>query len=145
MCAFSYNPPPPWTVLGVTCQTLLKNLVSVWTSTLFRGRGGGGNPGIAILTTVDWRSLTNFLPKRGGGKSSVPNPFGQDCSLYADVVLFSFPSFQKHRRAPQQSKRTRTSPTTTPLRWRSINPLRFKFYHPRSTDFEEKIEGLWTG
>ena len=34
------------------------------------------------------------------------------------------------------------SPTTTPLRWRSINPLRFIFYHPRSTDFEEKIEGL---
>ena len=55
---------------------------------------------------------------------------------------FSFRSFQKHRRAPQQSKRARTSPTTTPLRWRSINPLRFKFYHPRSTDFEENIEGL---
>ena len=32
------------------------------------------------------------------------------------------------------------SPTTIPLRWRSINPLRFIFYHP--TDFEEKIEDL---
>ena len=95
MCTFSYNPPPPWTVLGVTCQTLLKNLVSVWASTLFRGRGGGGNPGIAKLTTVDWRSLTNFLPKRGGGKSSVPNPFGQDCSLYTDVVSFFFSFFSK--------------------------------------------------
>ena len=31
------------------------------------------------------------------------------------------------------------NPTTIPLRWRSINPLRFTFYHP--TDFEEKIEG----
>ena len=31
------------------------------------------------------------------------------------------------------------SPTTIPLRWRSINALRFTFYHP--TDFEEKIEG----
>ena len=38
-----------------------------------------------------------------------------------------------------------SSPTTTPLHWRSINPLRFIFYHPRLTDFEEKIEGLWTG
>ena len=36
-------------------------------------------------------------------------------------------------------------PLRTPLRWRSINPSRFTFYHPRSTDFEEKIEGLWTG
>ena len=32
-----------------------------------------------------------------------------------------------------------------PLRWWSINPLWFIFYHPRSIDFEEKIEGLWTG
>ena len=37
-------------------------------------------------------------------------------------------------------------PTTTPLRWLLINPLRFIFYHPRSTDFEENIGGrLWTG
>ena len=35
-----------------------------------------------------------------------------------------------------------SSPTTTPLHWRSINPLRFIFYHLRLTDFEEKIEGL---
>ena len=37
-------------------------------------------------------------------------------------------------------------PTTAPLHWLSINPLRFIFYHPHSTDFEENIEGrLWTG
>ena len=48
----------------------------------------------------------------------------------------------------ERSERARTSaegdkeksPTTIPLRWRSINALRFIFYHP--TDFEEKIEGL---
>ena len=48
----------------------------------------------------------------------------------------------------ERSERARTSaegdkeksPTTIPLRWRSINPLRFIFYHP--TDFEKKIEGL---
>ena len=29
-----------------------------------------------------------------------------------------------------------SSPTTTTLRWRSINPLRFIFYHQRPMDFE---------
>ena len=35
-----------------------------------------------------------------------------------------------------------SSPTTTPLRWQSINAPWFIFYHVRSTDFEEKIDGL---
>ena len=38
-----------------------------------------------------------------------------------------------------------SSLTATPLRWWSINPVLFVFYHPRATDFEEKMEGLWTG
>ena len=39
-----------------------------------------------------------------------------------------------------------SSPTPTTLRWRSTNPPRFfLFYHAHSTDFEKKIEGLWTG
>ena len=46
-------------------------------------------------------------------------------SLYTDVVLFSFSKTPASSRAK-----------------RSINPLRYKFYHPRSTDFEEKTEGL---
>ena len=58
-------------------------------------------------------------------------------------------SFRKHRRAKRAREKERrlffSSPTTTPLRWRSINPLWFIFYHPRSTDFEEKIEDPWTG
>ena len=29
--------------------------------------------------------------------------------------------------------------------WLVPKSLRFIFYHPRSTDFEEKIEGMWTG
>ena len=33
-----------------------------------------------------------------------------------------------------------SSPTTTPLRRRSINPPRFIFHHVRSTDFEEKMD-----
>ena len=42
-------------------------------------------------------------------------------SLYTDIVLFFFSFFLK------------TSG--------ELNPLRFIFYHLRSTDFEEKIEG----
>ena len=62
------------------------------------------------------------------------------------LVYFSFRSFQKHRRARERSERAiyknTSSPTTTPLRWLSINPLWFIFYHPCSTDSEEKIEGV---
>ena len=78
------------------------------------------------------------------------------------LSYFSFRSFRKHRRARERSERARTSeerekesknkeslfsssPTPTPLRWRSINPLRLVVYHARLTDFEEKLEGLWTG
>ena len=61
---------------------------------------------------------------------------------------FIFPSFQKHRRAKWAHENERTTApttTTTPLLWWLINPLRFIFYHPRSTDFEEELEDLWTG
>ena len=67
-------------------------------------------------------------------------------------ILISFLSFRKTS-VSSRAKRARekeklifsSSLTNTLLRWRSINPLRFIFYHPGSTDFEEKIEGLWTG
>ena len=69
---------------------------------------------------------------------------------------FSFRSFRKHRRARERSDCARTSaereiekfsflPTPTLLQWRSINLLWFTSYHPRSTDFKDKIEGLRTG
>ena len=60
------------------------------------------------------------------------------------MFYFSFRPFQKHRRARENERgaRERKIPTTTLLRWRSINPLRFIFYHQGSTDFQEKIEGL---
>ena len=56
------------------------------------------------------------------------------------LLYFSFRYFRKHRRAHKRSERARTSAErdTTPLRWRPINPLRFIFYHSRSTDFKEK-------
>ena len=70
------------------------------------------------------------------------------------MFYFSFRFFQKHRvrmsarerarRARKKAKERSSSSTTTLLRWQSINPLRSIFYHPRSMDFEEKIEGLWT-
>ena len=61
-------------------------------------------------------------------------------SLYTDIVLFFFSSFSK-------TSASKPTPTSTPLRWRSIlkSPAVIIFYHARLTDFEEKIEGLWTG
>ena len=54
-------------------------------------------------------------------------------SLYTDVVLFFFSFFS-------------LLPHPYPLAL-SVNkfPVVFIFYHVRSMDFEEKIEGLWTG
>ena len=71
-------------------------------------------------------------------------------SLYPDVVLFFFSFFQKTSASAQarwarEREKEFFFPTPTPLRWRSINPPRFNFYHACLTDFEEKIEGLWTG
>ena len=69
-------------------------------------------------------------------------------SLYTDVVLFFFSFFSKTSASSRERKiylLFSSSPTTTPLRWWSINPPRFMFYHARSTDFEEKVEGPWTG
>ena len=34
-------------------------------------RGGGGNRGMAVLTTVNWRSLSNFLPNEGEEEGGV--------------------------------------------------------------------------
>ena len=55
-------------------------------------------------------------------------------SLYIDVVFFFFSFISK------------TSAREASMRERAVNKtLRFIFYHARSTDFEEKMEGLWTG
>ena len=77
-----------------------------------------------------------------------------DVSLYTDVVTFFFSFFSSAReklareneRGPRERKIKNdhifsSSPNTTPLRWRSINLTRFIFYHARSTDYDEKIEG----
>ena len=40
---------------------------------------------------------------------------------------------------------SKTSASSRAKRARSINPLWYTFYHSRLTDFQEKIEGLWTG
>ena len=47
--------------------------------------------------------------------------------LYTDVVLFFFLFFSKTSASARESKIFSFSPTTTPLRWRSINPPRFLF------------------
>ena len=76
-------------------------------------------------------------------------------SLYTDVVSFFFSFFWKlnigeHAGEARESERgTRerkkqifsSSPNPCLLALASINPPQFIFYHARSTDFEEKIEG----
>ena len=132
ICEFSNNPPPSWTVLGVTGQ-VARIVACTQTLFYFSFRSFQNIGELARTSALHWRAINplRFIFYHPGSTS-----------LYTDVVLFLFSFFSKHRRARQQSKRARTFPTTTPLRWRSINPLRFIFYHPRSTDFEEKIDGL---
>ena len=91
----------------------------------------------------------------------------EKCRLPCTQTLFyfSFRSFRRHLRARKNERGARERkienvcrhlwekwgllsfffPHHYPLAlsWLSINPLRFIFYHLRSTDFEEKIEGLW--
>ena len=57
-------PLPPGQSVVVQAKNYRKIFYSVWNSTFFGG--GGGNLGIAVFQTVNWRSLSNFLPKRGG-------------------------------------------------------------------------------
>ena len=71
--------------------------------------------------------------------------------MFADAYISSLCFLRPNVLFENNGERARTSaegdkeksPTSIPLRWRSINLLQFIFYHP--TDFEEKIEGLWTG
>ena len=72
-------------------------------------------------------------------------------SLYTDVVLFFFSfSFRKYRRAREKEKSVSwfrlfySSPTSTLCAGGQQIPRGFCFYHARSTDFEEKLEGLWS-
>ena len=65
--------------------------------------------------------------------------------LYTGVVLCVFSFFWKTCASARKIFFPYPYPAITPLRWRSINPPRVKFYHAPSSDFEEKIEGLWTG
>ena len=67
--------------------------------------------------------------------------------LFENIGGFASERASARERAQSARKKNKerlfsSSLTPTPLRWRSINPLWFIFYHPRSTDFEEEIEGL---
>ena len=73
------------------------------------------------LSTI-WTLGTGYLPQ----KTSTRSWFGGGGSIWRlactqTLFYFSFRSFGKHQRA------------------------RFIFYHARLTDFEKKMEGLWTG
>ena len=77
-------------------------------------------------------------------------PLGQVVcfELACTQTFFFFFASRAVERAKTSSEREKekmkrlfsSSPTTTPLRRRSINPPRFIFHHVRSTDFEEKMD-----
>ena len=64
--------------------------------------------------------------------------------LTCTQTLFNsfFCSFWKHRQASEHALLSPPLPTCTSSH---LIPRGFIFYHVRLTDFEEKIEGLWTG
>ena len=69
-------------------------------------------------------------------------PDRDSCSLYTDVVLFFFSFFSK---TSASARLFFFLPHPYPLALAvSKSPAVFVFYHARSTDFEEKIEGLLT-
>ena len=74
---------------------------------------------------------------RGGAAAAPPPPLFLDQTVARRVKKIIFGD----RPLPRLSKGLE-SEASTPLRWRSINSPWFIFYHARSTDFEEKIEGL---
>ena len=77
----------------------------------------------------------------------ISESFFNQVSLYTDAVLFFFSFFSKTTASEASARERKIKyifffPHHYPLRRQPINPLLFIFYHP--TDFEEKIEGLWT-
>ena len=66
-------------------------------------------------------------------------------TFYFSFVHHERRAWENERGARERKNLFCSSSTTTPLYWRSIHPPRFTFYRARSTDFEEKKDGLWTG
>ena len=63
-------------------------------------------------------------------------------SLYTDLASFFFSFLLENMGVRESEESARAKRASIPLHWRSINSPRFIFYRARSTDFEEKIEGL---
>ena len=81
----------------------------------------------------------------------IPTPRGVMCTVGVQILKklactqtllhFSFRSFRKHGRSGERGEHASEHPFAL-----AVNKFpRFIFHHARSTDFEEKIEGLWTG
>ena len=72
---------------------------------------------------------------------------GEGLACTQMFFYFSFRSFHKHQRGRRSRKKTiffflHPYPLVLAV---NNSPAVFVFYHAGSTDFEEKIEGLWTG
>ena len=81
-------------MLGVTGQKRLKYLLKCVNFTLFGG-GGIANLGIAVLITVNWRSLSNVLPKRGG--VTEVSLFARNRYLYVNIRKPFYCQYQQRK------------------------------------------------
>ena len=66
------------------------------------------------------------------------------CSWLSFFSFFRKTDFEQRARKINNVYFLLSTPTPTPLRWRSINPPRFIIYHEKNKKKKEKIEGLWT-
>ena len=94
------------------------------------------------------KRMPRSLPEvqKGENNSCVHGPaLACTQTFYFSFVHHERRAWENERRARERKNLFCSSSTTTPLYWRSIHPPRFTFYHTRSTDFEEKKDGLSTG
>ena len=104
---------------------------------------------LSVLSSISTASEISFkeakLKDEINIKLNVKQPVHRRYFIFLFVLLENIgvrESEASTRGARERKINFSSSPTPTPLRWRSINPPRFIFYHARSTDFEGKIEGL---
>ena len=93
------------------------------------------------------RFVTPHRTLKCNGFKSEPNPINssnrKQYSLYTDLVIFFFSFFSKTSASPRERKINKYFLLSPP---QPLPPCAGGFFnHARLTNFEEKIEGLWTG
>ena len=97
---------------------------------------------------LHWRAIN---PLRLIFYHPLDKPVHRHCFIFLFVLFKNIGELASELSAQERTRSARKKmsifffPHHYPLALAVINPLRFTFYHPFSTDFEEKIEGLSTG